>query len=110
MGTLSLKKDDLEPKFIATLRNADGTPVDLTNATSVSLIVKQQGGTKYFKASGSFVDKANGVVSYTWASGNTDTVGTFQMEWEVLWPGLPARPETFPSTGYDMLVVGASLD
>ena len=108
MGTLVMKKDDLEPKYVATLRNADGTPVDLTNATLVSLIVKQQGGAKSFKTAGSFVDRANGVVSYTWASGNTDTVGTFQMEWEVIWP--TGRPETFPSTGYDTLIVGASLD
>jgi hypothetical protein len=108
MGTLYLKKDDLEPKYIATLRNADGSAVDLTNATSVSLIVKQQGGAKNFKASGAFENRANGVVSYTWASGNTDTVGTFQMEWEVIWP--TNRPETFPNTGYDTLIVGASLD
>lgn len=108
MGTLTLKKDDLEPKYIATLRNADGTPVDLTNATTVSLIVKQQGGVKSFKAAGSFLDRANGQVQYTWASGNTDTVGTFQMEWEVIWP--TNRPETFPNNGYDTLVIGASLD
>lgn len=108
MGTLTLKKDDLEPKYIATLRNADGSPVDLTNATSVSLVVKQQGGAKYFKASGTFEDRINGVVSYTWASGNTDTIGTFQMEWEIIWP--TNRPETFPNSGYDTLVVGASLD
>lgn len=108
MGTLQMKKDDLEPKYIATLRNADGTVVDLTNATSVSLIVKQQGGTKNFKSAGSFEDRINGVVSYTWASGNSDTVGTFQMEWEVIWP--TSRPETFPSAGYDTLIIGASLD
>lgn len=108
MGILTMKKDDLEPKFIATLRNADGTPVDLTNATSVSLIVKQQGGAKYFKSTGTILDAINGVVSYTWASGDTDTVGTFQMEFEVIWP--TGRPETFPNSGYDTLIVGASLD
>lgn len=108
MGTLNMKKDDLEPKFIATLYNADGTVVDLTSASSVSLIVKQQGGAKYFKSAGAFENRSGGIVSYTWASGNTDTVGNFQMEWEVIWP--TARPETFPSNGYDSLVVGASLD
>lgn len=108
MGTLQMKKDDLEPKYIASLRNADGTPVDLSNATSVSLIVKQQGGAKNFKAAGNFVDRINGVVSYTWATSNTDTVGTFQMEWEVVWPS--SRPETFPNVGYDTLIIGASLD
>lgn len=108
MSTLQMKKDDLEPKFIATLRNADGTAVDLTNATSVSLIVKQQGGPKYFKGSAVFIDRSNGIVSYTWASGNTDTVGSFQMEWEVIWP--TNRQETFPNTGYDTLIIGASLD
>ncbi len=109
MGTLVMKKDDLEPKYVATLCNADGTAVDLTNATSVSLIVKQStGGSKYFKAAGAFVDRYNGVVSYTWASGNTDTAGNFQMEWEVVWP--TNRPETFPNNGYDTLIIGASLD
>lgn len=108
MGTLTMKKDDLEPKYVATLRNADGTAVDLTNATSVSLIVKQQNGAKNFKSAGAFVNRANGIVSYTWTSGNTDTTGTFQMEWEVVWP--TNRPETFPNNGYDTLVIGASLD
>lgn len=108
MGTLQMKKDDLEPKYVATLRNADGTAVDLSNATSVSLIVKQQGGAKYFKGTAAFIDKPNGIVSYTWTSGNTDTVGSFQVEWEVIWP--TNRPETFPNVGYDTLIIGASLD
>ena len=108
MGTIYTVKDDLEPNYIATLYNADGSVVDLTNATSVTLIVKQVGGVKYFKTAGAFVDRVNGKVSYTWASGNTDTVGTFQMTWEVIWP--TGRPETFPSNGTDTLIVSASLD
>ena len=104
---LTMKKNDLEPKFRVTLQNADGTAIDLSLATSVRFIMKQSsGGTKLVSAPAAFLDRANGVVEYTWASGDTDTVGPFQAEFEVIWP--TGRPMTVPNGEY--LVVNVVPD
>lgn len=117
MSVLPYKRGDLEPASILTLYNADGSVLDLTNALSAKLIAKQvisSSTPATINASLSFVDRANGKVKYTPASPDHDTVGVFNFETQVIWPGSPTRPQTVPNGGnsaniYDTLLITQDL-
>jgi hypothetical protein len=102
-----MKSGDLEPSYIATLFNADGSVIDLTNATSVSLVVKATVGTFSFKAAAVFLNRAAGQVKYVWATGDTGTVGIHNHEFEIIWP--TGRPQTVPNDSYVPFVVVQDL-
>jgi hypothetical protein len=97
MSVFRTKRGDLLPIIQGTCTDVNG-PVDLTNATSVRFLMKSSAGVAKVTSAAAFVDRPNGVVSYTWAGTDTDTVGDYTAEFEVTWPG--AKPETFPNRGY----------
>lgn len=101
--TLTYKAGDLEPSFIATVKSADGTVPDLTNATAVALKAKLTTGATTITRAGTFEDRVNGKVKFTWQSGDLATVGIYDMEIEVTWP--TSRPSTHPNDTYVPLVV-----
>jgi hypothetical protein len=43
------------------------------------------------------VESLNGIIKYDWQTGDTDTVGTYYVEFEVTYAD--ASIETFPNTG-----------
>lgn len=107
-----LKQHDLLPELIVTLLDGD-VAADLAGASSARLMVRNL-------SAGLIVDGAmtvlqdeddlaatKGKVKYVWQDGDTDLVGTFNAEVEVLFG---ARPETFPGNGYFQIVVGNDLD
>lgn len=47
-------------------------------------------------------------VRYDWATGDTDTAGQFQAEWQVTWTG--GKKQTFPTETYHSLEILADLD
>jgi hypothetical protein len=108
-----IKKNDLRPYWRVTLTQTDPNnpanqiPVNLTGATSVSFMMKPAlGALKVNKAVMTIVDAANGIVEYHWATGDTDTSGTFQGEVEVLWG---TAPQSFPSNGYFAITINDDL-
>jgi hypothetical protein len=61
--------------------------------------------------SGSTITFNTGTVSYAWAAGDLSVSGTYQQEFEVVWPGgPPTQKETFPNSGYGSVVVADDLD
>lgn len=103
MATLTYKAADLEPSFVATVKNADGTVPNLTTATAVTLKAKLTTGATTITRAGTFQDPANGIVKFTWQTGDLATVGIYDMEIEVTWP--TSRPSTHPNDTYIPLVV-----
>jgi hypothetical protein len=98
MSTFRIKRGDLLPEIEGTCEDDDG-PVDLTNATSVRFLMGVNGSsTNKVAAAATFVSKPDGTVKYTWAGTDTDTVGPYDGEFEVTWPG--SKPETFPNRGF----------
>lgn len=98
MAAFRIKKGDLLPKISGTCEDANG-PVDLTTASSVRFLMGLPGSsTNKVAAPAAFVSKPDGTVEYAWVSGDTDTVGEYDAEFEVTWPG--TKPETFPNRGY----------
>ena len=93
-----IKQNDTQPAFQAILEDGGGVPINLDGAT-VRFHMRSI-GTKVVKVdeSASVISAVGGIVRYTWAAGDTDTIGSFQAEFEVTYPD--DSIETFPNDGY----------
>jgi hypothetical protein len=109
-----IKENDSLPDVEARLwitRERRRTPVDLDTALEVRFVAKRKGGTKVIQGTCEVADQtidANlGKIIYRWQTLDTDTPGDYKVEFQVIWPG--GKPQTFPSDGYDRLVIGDAL-
>lgn len=112
MDPFFLKRGDTLPYLVATLSDDSG-PVDLTGAT-VKFVLRQSRTrcatgepALLLKKDAVVADPASGVVRYEWASGDTDTAGQFDGEFEVTFPS--GGRWTFPSSGYIPVNIGVDL-
>lgn len=92
----SIKQNDTSPSLQALLKDADRNPIDLVGA-SVMFHMKALGGAIKVDAAMTIVDQDNGIVQYDWTTGDTNTVGTYNVEFEVTYSD--GAIETFPNTG-----------
>ena len=102
-----IKQNDTSPSLEATLSDANLVPVNLTSAT-VMLHMKAIGGDVVLDEQMTITDAENGVVQYDWQAGDTATVGTYYVEFEVTYSD--ASVETFPNTGSLPLVITRELN
>lgn len=102
MDRFFLKVGDILPTIRATLKDRDGSVIDLTNATSVKFLMRPiRGGTVVINAAAGFVNpRTSGQVEYLWALADTDAKGTYIGEFEVTWPD---GKETFPNDEYILI-------
>lgn len=106
--THNIKQHDTHPPLIATLKDATGTVIDLTTASTVSLIAKTQTGAVSWSGDCAIDDAAGGIVSYSFTGvTDTSTVNTYQAEFEITWSN--GKITTIPTVGYFSIVVGADL-
>jgi hypothetical protein len=94
--TFSIKQNDTSPSLQATLKDAQLVPVDITAAT-VKFHMKSLDGFVKIDDTMIITDASGGVVQYNWQANDTDTVGTYYVEFEVTYAD--ASVETFPNTG-----------
>lgn len=81
-----MARNDLLPSLTVTCSYADGTPVDLSTATNPKFFMRDArdaSAAPKVDASATVSDGANGVLTYAWSSGDTDTAGTYLAEFEV---------------------------
>ena len=83
---LTLKQDDTAPALQATLSDSNG-PINLTNATSVKLVMKGNNTATVVVGTCTITNAAQGQVSYTFTAGNTATPDVYQVEFEITWSG-----------------------
>lgn len=103
MSTFYIKQNDTTPAIRATLENGSGDAVDLAS-TTVRFHMRALGGTTVKVDAAATVINANtGIVQYDWDAADTDTVGTFQGEFEVTYSD--GSIETFPNNGYIPIVI-----
>lgn len=110
MADFVIKQGDTWPPIPAQLKEGTpASPVDLTAADSVTLHLKAQGaGTKHAGGACTVTDAAAGRVTYELTTEDTDTVTTFDGEFEVDWGN--GQISTFPNEGYFTVQVVAELD
>lgn len=90
----NIKQNDTSPSLQATLTTAAGTAISLTGA-SVKFHMKSLDGTMKVDAAMTVTNANNGVVQYDWQTGDTDTVGSYAVEFEVTYGDNTI--ETFPN-------------
>lgn len=99
MASFTIKKGDRLPALAAICKDSAGVVVDLTAATSVKFLMKNaQGGAVKVNTVAVIASAAGGQVRYDWAAIDTDTAGTFQGEFEVIFP--TALPLSFPNNEF----------
>jgi hypothetical protein len=111
LADFTIKTGDTYPPLGAVLDD-DGTPVDLTAADSVRLILKLESPSTVVEGAAAVTSAAGGAVEYEWAAGDTDQAGEYQGEWEVTWDAgsTPPSVQTFPNDGYFSVEILADLD
>jgi len=92
--SFTIKQNDTSPSIQATLKDASGSAIDLSGA-NVSFHMKPLSGDIKVDSSMTITDATNGVVRYDWQSTDTDTVGTYLVEFEVTYSDNSV--ETFPN-------------
>lgn len=96
--TFYVKQNDTSPAMLATLQDADGNAIDITGS-SVRFHMRAIGSPQTIvDASATIVTADAGLVRYDWDAADTDTIGSYQAEFEVTYAD--ASIETFPNDGY----------
>lgn len=103
----TIKQNDTSPAIQATLQNYSGNPINLLGAT-VRFHMKSFEGTIKVDRTMTITSAANGVVTYFWQSGDTDTAGTYYAEFEVTYADLSV--ETFPNNGSIAITITPELN
>jgi hypothetical protein len=107
-GAFTIKKGNRAIPITGTLRNGDGTVVNLTSCTVKFVMTPIDVLTPpKVNASATIVSAPAGTVSYTFAAADVDTVGMFDVEWQVTFPSTYVG--TFPGDDYDRVVIEAAL-
>lgn len=103
----SIKQNDTSPSLQVTLKDSSLTVIDLTGAT-VRFHMKSVDGTLKIDAPMTVTNVSGGVCQYNWQAGDTDTVGTYYVEFEVTYAD--ASVETFPNNGSKTVKVVRELN
>lgn len=101
-----MKQNDRLPPLEVTIKKTDGTALDLTGATAKLIMVNEATDKVKIAAAATVKDATNGVVEYSWAAGDTNTVGDYRAEIELTLGGLT---RTAPSVGYIPVKIYAEL-
>lgn len=86
IDTLKLIQFDLQPKYLITVTDSTGGAVDITGATircSMSLERSTTLTINRSTAGVTITGATSGQFEYQWQSGETDTVGAYDIEFEI---------------------------
>jgi hypothetical protein len=100
MARFNIKVGDTAPDLQATLKNADGTVIDLSAASAVLFHMREKGSdtAKVERAAIIVAPASGGVVRYVWQTADTDTEGTYEGEFEITFND--GTISTVPNNGY----------
>ena len=106
MADFTIKQHDTWPALSATLSDQSGL-INLTTATTVKLILKTASGSATITGTCAIDDAVNGEVSYAWVSPDTDTVNSYNGEFEITWSN--GKVTTVPNDTYFTVEIKADL-
>ena len=93
-----IKQNDTSPAMLATLKDGDGTVVELSGATVRFHMRPIGSASTAVDEAASIYDYDAGQVSYAWSASDTATAGLYEAEFEVT--NTDGTIETFPNNGY----------
>lgn len=96
--TFYIKQNDTGPSMLVTLQDANDNGVDITGASVRFHLRPISSSTVKVDQAATIVTAADGLVRYDWQAADTDTIGSYQAEFEVTYAD--ASIETFPNDGY----------
>ena len=102
-----IKRGDLEPPLELAVGGSAG---DLSAVTAWHVIGSHNGVVVFEDEDADFTPGANaqsGVVKHAWVLGETDVLGSMDVETRAIWPN--DRPQTFPPKNYCRVVVSKKL-
>ena len=102
-----IKQNDTSPALLATLKDFSGDAINLTGA-SVLFHMKDLSGTVKISQAMTITNATLGLVRYDWQVGDTDTVGTYYVEFQVTYSD--GSVETFPNNGNKVVSVVKELN
>jgi len=106
MATLTIKRNDLARQIEDALK-LDGAAIDLTGA-SVSIVLRNRTTETVIKRAATILSPATaGLVEYQFVSGDTVVAGSYDLEWEIVFPD--TRHLTVPDNSYHTLNILADL-
>jgi hypothetical protein len=98
--TFTIVQGDTAPPISSRLTDS-GEAVNLSNASNVFFHMENRYEKKVIEddlaGRVNIVDEASGDVEYVWRPGDTDKIGSYEAEWQVLYND--GKIETFPSRG-----------
>ena len=94
---ITLKQGDTWPPLKATLQQANGTAINLTEATVRLMVINRQ-GTEIIDHAAAITNAISGQVQYDWHTSDTANAGIFRGEFEVTFAG--GAIVTVPNNGY----------
>lgn len=106
MADVTLKRGDTYPAIVTNLmETVDGvqTAIDLSDATTVELLLKGTSGSVTAGGMCTITDAAAGEVSYTLQTADTATARTWNAEYEITWSG--GGIETVPNDSYFQILI-----
>lgn len=101
------KVADTRPIIQGTLTDGAGAAVNVTGATIV-LATKHQESGSTAAFTGAIVTATSGIVNYTFAASELDTVGFYDAEWQVTFSA--GVVNSYPNTGYFLIQVVDDLN
>lgn len=111
IAPLYIKKYDLQPYYPAQVKDSYGNAVDITGATIYCTMKNLATGTVKINRQTTGInisDGANGKFEYRWQSGDTNTTGSYSIEFEV--NPVSGGKFTVPTNKRAMVIIADSLD
>lgn len=101
-----IKESDSAPAYVAVLKSSYGlpgeAPINLSAATSVKFLMRSvnlsDDDPPKVTANCTITDAVNGIVTYQWTGSDTDTSGTYNVEFQITWGD--GRIQTIPNADY----------
>lgn len=106
MSIFEIKRNDTLPQLRATLLDSTGAPLNLTGAAVVFRMRAKGSAVLKINAAATVVSALLGTVAYTWQTGDTDTLSTYDAEWVLTYSN---GVQTVPTSGYLAVKVSAAL-
>lgn len=100
MAEFTIKQNDTSPALKIQCIDNSGTAIDITGADVEFHMIDDADGTEKVNSSSgtTITDASNGYVQYEWSTGDTDTVGQYDAEFQVTYSD--GTIETFPNNGF----------